>query len=143
MSVKISLLLLASALLVLVPSGHALQQPPSSRRAFFAAVPVAAVAVAAPLVAGALDMDAFMNKELTKSDTPAQDKYKQMSNDEGLCRYGAPSRNTGEACERAGISPKRANGLDAFGNIDRGDFVRCKTYYLDKGDRYEKKVVCE
>jgi hypothetical protein len=121
-----------------LPVCRALQQtPPSSRRAFFATVPVIAAALAVPVAARALDMDAFMNKELTKVETP------KMTDDEGLCRYGAATKTTGEACVRAGLSTKRAGGLDAFGNINRGDFVRCKTYYEDKGDKYEKKVVCE
>lgn len=123
-----------------LPVCRALQHsPPSSRRALFAAAaPVIAAALAVPAAAGALDMDAFMKKELkVKVEAP------QMSEDEGLCRYGAPTKKTGEACVRAGLSTKRAGGVDAFGNINRGDFVRCKTYYEDKGDKYVKKVVCE
>jgi hypothetical protein len=91
-----------------------------------------------PAAAWALDMNAFENSQLGKSDQPPL-----LSADEGLCRYGAPGKETGDACVRAGISTKRTGTLDAFGTVDRGDFVRCKTYYDDKGDRYEKRVVCE
>lgn len=83
-------------------------------------------------------MDAFMSNELSKSDTK-----RDMTADEGLCKYGEPAKKTGEACVRAGMSTKRTDTLDAFGQVDRGDFIRCKTYYDDMGDRYQKRVVCE
>jgi len=112
-----------------------------SRRAFFAAAPL----IAAP-AAFALDMDAFANQQL--ADEVCDEKVNKkcapkLTEDEALCRYGFPSKKTGEACVRAGMSTQRSGGLDASGTYDRGDYVRCKTFYEDKGDRYEKKVVCE
>ena len=88
----------------------------------------------------ALDMDAFMNTELQESNTKGKPT---LTHDQSLCQYGAPSTETGQACVRANMSTKRTNSLDAFGTVDRGDYVRCRTYYDDKGDRYEKRVVCE
>ena len=88
-------------------------------------------------------MEAFEKSQLGSSDQQQLSTKKDLSADEGLCRYGAPGKDTGEACVRAGISTKRTGTLDAFGNVDRGDFVRCKTFYEDTGARYEKKVVCE
>lgn len=127
---------------------HALVQPQlDSRRLFIVrsatglsafVATTTAVKISFPDTAWALDMNAFENSQLTKSDQPSL-----LSADEGLCRYGAPGKETGDACVRAGISTKRTGTLDAFGTVDRGDFVRCKTYYDDKGDRYEKRVVCE
>lgn len=129
--------------------GHALEQPQlDSRRLFIVrsatglsalVATAASVKIASPSTAAwALDMNAFENSQLSKSDQPPL-----LSADEGLCRYGAPGKETGDACVRAGISTKRTGTLDAFGTVDRGEFVRCKTYYDDKGDRYEKRVVCE
>lgn len=85
----------------------------------------------------ALDIDAFMNKELET------EKNKDMSKDEGMCRYGAPGPDRGAACERLGIKTGVVkNGVDAFGNIDRGDFVRCKTEYPIIDGKYVKTVIC-
>jgi hypothetical protein len=128
---------------------HALVPPPlDSRRLFvkqsvtgisaFVATTTSAMISSPATHAWALDMNAFENSQLRKSDQPTL-----LSADEGLCRYGAPGKETGDACVRAGISTKRTGTLDAFGTVDRGDFVRCKAYYDDKGDRYEKRVVCE
>lgn len=115
-----------------------------SRRSFLVvggttAAVVASTMSASPALA-ALDMDAFVNAELQESNTKGKPT---LTHDQGLCQYGAPSRETGEACVRANMSTKRTNSLDAFGTVDRGDYVRCRTYYDDKGDRYEKRVVCE
>ena len=128
-------------LLLLVPSLCSALQLSSRRGAFFAAASAATAAcstIASPAPAWALDMDAFMSKELSKTDTK-----RDMTADEGLCKYGEPAQRTGEACVRAGMSTKRTDTLDAFGKVDRGDFIRCKTYYDDMGDRYQKRVVCE
>jgi hypothetical protein len=84
----------------------------------------------------ALDIDAFMNTELQESNTKGKPT---LTHDQSLCQYGAPSRETAEACVRANMSTKRTNSLDAFGTVDRGDYVRCRTYYDDKGDRYERE----
>lgn len=129
------------------------QQPNSSsskvnyhhhaRRAFLTA-PLVVVATAQSqqhaAAAWALDMEAFINQELTKDSVKAM-----LSDDEALCRFGQPSQATGEACLRAGLSTKRRSGgtLDAFGTVDRGDFVRCKfEYELDGKGGYDKIKVC-
>jgi hypothetical protein len=44
---------------------------------------------------------------------------------------------------RAGLPTKRAGTLDAFGQTDRGDYVRCKSRYVDMGDRYEMVTECK
>ena len=89
--------------------------------------------------ANALDMDAFMNKELN------DDKNKlEVSDDIKTCKYAAPGKEKGDACVRAGMSTAGKNGgVDAYGNIDRGDFVRCKTSYPMIDGKYVKTVTCE
>jgi hypothetical protein len=77
-----------------------------------------------------LDIDAFMKKELDADGPKVQAK---LSDDEALCRFGAPSKEVGEACVRAGMSTKRPTGVDAFGKVDRGDYVRCKAVWVDPG----------
>ena len=114
----------------------------TARRAFLQKALMTAVAVpmtaALPSAAQALDMDAFVASSLTPSQ-PAS-----MSDDEALCKFGAPSKQTGEACLRAGLSTKRAGTLDAFGQVDRGNYVRCKQFYGDDGKGgYEKKTECD
>lgn len=85
----------------------------------------------------ALDMDAFVNKELQS------DAKKDMSKDEGLCKYGAPGPERGAACERIGLKTGVVkNGVDAYGNIDRGDYARCKTEYPMIDGKYVKTVTC-
>ena len=110
---------------------------PQSRRRFMSVPLAIVVASEGPFKTMALDMEAFMTSELQKSNQP------KLTDDQLLCQYGAPSRATGDACIRAGMSTTRTGTLDAFGNAYRGDFIRCKTFYDDKGDRYEKRVVCE
>lgn len=116
----------------------ALSSQTFNRRNFFqvAAASVATTSIVAP--AFALDMEAFMNQEL-KQDAP-----KQVSDDERMCRFGAPGRDKGEACERAGMptAAKGGKGVDAYGNIDRGDFVRCITTYPMIDGQYVKTVTC-
>lgn len=112
----------------------------SSRRNFFSSVltsaSVAYATQSAP--AFALDMDAFMNTEL-KSDVK-----KELTDDERSCRYAAPSQATGEACLRAGMKTEgKAGGVDRFGNIDRGTFVRCKVTYPLIDGQYVKTTICE
>lgn len=98
-----------------------------------------ATIVLAPSALLALDMDAFMENELQK------DKPKQMSDDERMCKFGAPGKERGQACERAGM-PINAGGtttkVDAFGNIDRGNFVKCSTSYPMINGQYVKTVTC-
>lgn len=89
--------------------------PDNTRRFTFLAAP--AIALASGLVAspsGALDMDSFIAKELDVKKEPPK-----MGDDEALCKFGAPSKKTGEACLRAGLSTKRPTGVDAFGTVDR------------------------
>eukprot|EP00536_Pseudo-nitzschia_multiseries_P012263 jgi/Psemu1/290174/fgenesh1_pg.460_\ len=111
-----------------------------TRRSAMRALPLAFVAMASPSMAQALDMDAFMAKELDSSNNKnnnnnKNDGSKKMSDDEALCRFGAPAKETGNACLRAGLPTKRPTGVDAFGSVDRGDFVRCKPNYVDDPKR--------
>lgn len=106
------------------------------RRSFFHASAITASTFASP--AFCLDMDAFMNAELNS------DKPKEMTDDERTCKFAAPGPAKGAACERAGMSTAgKGKGVDAFGNIDRGDFVRCKTSYPMIDGKYVKTVTCQ
>jgi hypothetical protein len=115
-----------------------------TRRSFFSQLPariaVAGVAVTSasfstsPQSCAALDMDAFARQQLAQEscdDRVSRKCMPQLSEDEALCRFGQPSPKTGEACLRAGMSTKRPTGVDAFGKIDRGEYVRCKVKYVD------------
>ncbi|EEC47200.1 predicted protein [Phaeodactylum tricornutum CCAP 1055/1] len=94
-----------------------------------------------PFSCYALDFDAFMSKELESS---SASKTQSLSSDAALCKYGQPSAQTGEACVRAGLPTTRAKGgVDAFGNINRGDFVRCKKVYENKNDSWVESWNCE
>jgi hypothetical protein len=119
------------------------QEGISRRSVFF--VPALLIA---PSAANALDMDAFMQKELDS--TPCNDKIDKkckpkFSDDEALCRFGQPSPETGAACTRAGMPTDRpGRPVDAFGKVDRGDYVRCKSYYVDgENGKLEKKWKCQ
>jgi hypothetical protein len=78
-------------------------------------VPVPAITTAA----WALDMEAFAAQQLQAASSTATETT--MSEDEGMCRFGQPSAQKGEACVRAGLStaPLRKGGVDAFGQVDR------------------------
>jgi len=120
-----------------ISNGTALSSVVNRRKFFQAATTsVATVVIVSPVLA--LDMDAFINKEL-QQDTP-----KQVTDDERTCRYAAPGKDKGEACARAGMSTsgRGSKGVDAYGNIDRGDFVRCKTSYPMINGQYVKTVTC-
>jgi hypothetical protein len=94
------------------------------------------VSSAAP--AFALDIDSFVQKELdneTCNDKTNKKCKAKLSEDEALCRFGQPSTQTGEACVRASMSTKRPSGVDAFGSVDRGNFVKCKPNYVDDPER--------
>lgn len=118
----------------------------SNRRNFFQQVVAASAAtttaynIASP-AAFALDMDAFVDNAIQ------QDTSKQaMTDDERTCKYAAPGRAKGDACERAGMSTTKGGkkkGVDAYGNTDRGDFIRCTTTYPNINGKYVKTVTCE
>lgn len=111
----------------------------SGRRAFFKNASLVLPMVLSIDPAIALDVDAFMNKEL---DT--DNKKTKLTDDEALCKFGSPSKETGNACVRAGLSTARAKGgVDAYGNVDRGDFVRCQTSYPMVDGKYVKTVICK
>ncbi len=88
----------------------------------------------------ALDMDAFINSELEKDN-----KQRDLTDDEALCKYGNSGKDRGEACSRAGLSTssKKKGAVDSYGNIDRGDFVRCQTSYPMIDGKYVKTVTCQ
>jgi hypothetical protein len=89
----------------------------STRRSALLAFPAIAMIagqVFTPSPSRALDFDSFIEKE------PDNKKVEtKMSEDEALCRFGSPSKGTGNACLRAGLSTKLRTGVDAFGNVDR------------------------
>jgi hypothetical protein len=133
--------------LILAVSAHGLSQHPQPRRDFFAKSAAAAFAVATTTTTTAtpslaLDMDAFVKNELAKDNEKIQ---KTDTNDDAtMCRYGAPGPETGDACVRAGLPTiRKAGGVDAYGKIDRGDFVRCTTKYVIVNDKYEKVITCK
>ncbi len=121
MTMKLTILLLlgASSTLAYQPTPSRTNTPAptpdNTRRLAFLAVPAIAMGLASP--SNALDMDAFMAKELGNSDKKAEPP--KMNDDEALCKFGAPAKKTGEACLRAGLSTKRPSGVDAFGTVDR------------------------
>lgn len=127
-------------LLYMILSTATALTPQSSRRAFLACAAAAAATARTVLPTHALDMDAFVQQELSKDNAKTQ-----LSQDAALCKYGFPSPATGEACLRAGLPTTRlASGVNAFGQADRGDFVRCKQFYQDNGQGdYVKKTVCD
>jgi len=76
----------------------------------------------------ALDFDAFEAAETTKD---TQNLIPKLNDDEALCKYGAPGKAMGEACERAKIQRKLPGGVDITGKVDRGDYLVCKYEYPD------------
>ena len=111
------------------------------RRSFLAKAVVAPVSIMiSPTLTNALDMDAFASSQLT-ADTPK----KELSDDEALCKFGAPGKQRGEACQRAGIKTGKSdkNKVDVFGNIDRGDFVRCNREWRVVDGKYQKFDICK
>jgi len=82
--------------------------------------------------AQALDVDAFMSQELIQPSSDSQQSNKKLSDDQALCKLGQPSKARGDACVRAGMSTLlKTGGVDAYGNVDRGDYKRCKVEYVD------------
>ena len=88
----------------------------------------------------ALDFDAFESSEITKDETKSAPI---LSDDEALCRYGAPGKAMGEACERAGKKPNLPSFVDATGKVDRGDYLKCRYEYPIVGGEYVKTRVCK
>lgn len=110
----------------------------TSRRLVVSLAPAIIMAATLAVVdapqASALDIDSFIQNELKSDacDDKTSKKCKpKLSEDEAMCRFGQPSPKTGEACLRAGLPTKRPSGVDAFGKVDRGDFVRCKANYVE------------
>lgn len=109
-------------------------------RGITTAAAAAAVVVTLPnSPASALDFDAF------ESSLISNDSFKpEVSDDEALCKFGAPGKAMGEACERAGIQRKIPGGVDANGKVDRGDYLKCKYEYpKDKNGEFVKTRVCK
>ena len=108
-------------------------------RRSFLATGISAI-LASPVVTNALDMDAFASSQLS-ADAPKKD----LSDDEALCKFGAPGKQRGEACQRAGIKTASSdkNKVDAFGNVDRGDFVRCNREWRVVDGKYQKFDICK
>jgi len=105
-----------------------------SRRSFVVSSSAVAL-ISSP--ACALDMDSFADSALSTS------KPSNLSPDEALCRFGQPGPQTGDACKRANLSTKRKGAVDAYGNVDRGDYVKCQYYYEIENDQYVKKTKCQ
>mmetsp|Transcript_16134 Transcript_16134/g.39492 ORF Transcript_16134/g.39492 Transcript_16134/m.39492 type:complete len:159 (-) Transcript_16134:45-521(-) len=119
------------------------QGPEVSRRStFFLPIAVLTASLGTDNNANALDIDGFMNSELQK-DSAKSDQG--MSADEALCRFGQASPETGNACLRAGMTTERkGKPVDAFGKIDRGDYVRCKSFWVDgPSGKLEKQWKCQ
>ena len=93
-----------------------------------------------PFSSSALDMDAFASQQLTPSSASSS---KDMSADEALCRFGQPSPLVAEACQRVGMTKK--SKIPASGQIDRGDFIRCKAAYVENKQTHklEKEWRCQ
>ena len=88
----------------------------------------AAIKLTSPKQVNALDFDAFEAAETTKDNQTLTPK---LNDDEALCKYGAPGKAMGEACERAKIQRKLPGGVDITGKVDRGDYLVCKYEYPD------------
>jgi len=144
---RILMILLVQLLMALqVSSVDALSSlAATTRRSFLVTIPF--ITAATRIDCWALDMDAFINAELDKDDCDPSSKRcipkNKMSDDEALCKFGQPSKERGEACVRAGMSIQlKQGGVDAFGKLNRGDFVRCKQFYDLENGAYVKKTEC-
>mmetsp|Transcript_4761 Transcript_4761/g.7032 ORF Transcript_4761/g.7032 Transcript_4761/m.7032 type:complete len:166 (+) Transcript_4761:179-676(+) len=115
----------------------ALPKEALGRRSIISGIMTAAAAlVTSPNAVRALDMDAFIQSELSK-DAPKAD----LTEDEALCKFGGPGPAVGAACQRAGM--KKKNNMDPYGNVDRGDFVTCKREWKVIDGKYEKFDICK
>lgn len=96
----------------------------------------------------ALDVDAFITAELSKDDCDPSSKKcipkAKLTEDQALCQFGQPSKDRGDACVRAGMSTQlKRGGVDAYGKLDRGDYIRCKQFYELENGKYVKKTECK
>jgi len=95
---------------------------------------------AAAVILALLDFDAFESSEITKDEKKS---VPILSDDEALCRYGAPGKAMGEACDRAGKKLNLPSFVDATGKVDRVDYLRCRYEYPILGGGYVKTRVCK
>ena len=104
---------------------------------FRAAISTAAVSAAVPAQSAlALDFDAFESSAQSSSGP-------EYSEDEALCKFGAPGKAMGEACKRAGMKPRLPSDVDASGKVDRGDYLKCAFEYPVIEGKYVKTRVCK
>ena len=123
------------------PSGLPSSILPSRRNFVAAGIFPGVVMAFTPTKNLALDMEKFINSELTRDKNncdPKIDKkcVEKLSKDEAMCKYGQSGPARGEACVRARESKSTVSiksGLDPYGKVDRGDFVRCKAEYVLDG----------
>jgi hypothetical protein len=101
---------------------------------------VAATNVFVAKSATALDFDAFESSQIS-SDTSTSNP--ELSDDEALCKYGAPGLAMGEACKRAKMKPRLPKDVSADGKADRGDYLKCVNEWNIVGDKYVKTRVCK
>jgi len=94
----------------------------------FSGITTAAITISSSTPVNALDFDAFEAAETTKDN---QNLIPKLNNDEALCKYGAPGKAMGEACERAKIQRKLPGDVSVTGKVDRGDYMVCKYEYPD------------
>lgn len=105
-----------------------------------AAIFLATNAIIDPQAASALDFDAFESSQISKD---SQSTNTELSDDEALCKYGAPGKAMGEACKRANMKPRLPSDVRADGKADRGDYVKCVDQWSIVSDKYVKTRVCK
>lgn len=93
-----------------------------------------------PHSAAALDFDAFASSQLSSDDAASNPT---LSDDEALCKYGAPGPEMGAACKRAKMKPRLPSDVSADGKADRGDYEKCKFEWSVENDKYVKKTICK
>ena len=98
------------------------------------------MATALSTPAQALDFDAFESSVISKD---SETLIPKLNDDEALCKYGAPGKAMGEACERAKMKPNLPGVVDATGKVDRGDYLKCKYEYPIINGEYVKTRVCK
>jgi hypothetical protein len=124
-------------------------RPPTRRRNFLDSIILSTSVMTALTAASttnpsttacALDYDSFESSIISEEKRVSAPK---LSDDEALCRYGAPGRAMGEACDRAKVKPNLPRGVDAAGVVDRGDYLRCRYEYPIIDGEYVKTRVCK